>query len=150
MNRKKFIKNTALVLGGIGVASAAGIRYSNKPSGQYEAYFKKLNETLKQYKRAVPSLIVDLDILDKNLEKLKQTLNNPSQFRIVVKSLPSIELIQYVMQKTGSKKLMVFHQPFLSMFSEISDNSVDILMGKPMPVKNAAFYYDHFKAKKWL
>jgi len=36
---------------------------------------------------------------------------------------------------------MVFHQPFLSHLSKIQDHSVDILLGKPMPVKTAEYYY---------
>ena len=36
---------------------------------------------------------------------------------------------------------MVFHQPFLSHLSHHFGNSIDILIGKPMPVKTAAYCY---------
>ncbi len=105
------------------------------------SYFQNLNLALRAHDRAIPSLVIDLDILDRNIAKLKQSLNPNTAFRIVVKSLPSKELIQYIMERTGTAKLMVFHQPFLTDLSSICDEQTDILMGKPMPVKTAAYYY---------
>jgi len=104
-------------------------------------YFKNLNNTLQNHKRAIPSLLVDLDALDKNTQTLKVSLKKGVDFRIVVKSLPSIELLDYILQKAETQKLMVFHQPFLSAISEHYGSNIDILMGKPMPIKTAAYYY---------
>lgn len=110
-----------------------------------EKYFESLLQELKNQLRAIPFLIIDLDKLDQNIETLNSSIQPDIDFRIVVKSLPSPELINYVMQKTTTKKLMVFHQPFLSHLSKIQDNSIDILLGKPMPIKTAAFYYQTLK-----
>lgn len=107
-----------------------------------EEYFQELNRALKNYKRAIPLLILDLDRLDHNIEVLKQSLRPGMDFRIVVKSLPSPELLRYLMGKTGSRQLMVFHQPFLSDLSRRLDAGTDLLLGKPMPVRTAAFYYE--------
>jgi len=106
-----------------------------------EKYFELLNQELKNQPRAIPFLLIDLDRLDQNIETLNSSIHPNIDFRIVVKSLPSPELINYVMQKANTKKLMVFHQPFLSHLSKIQDHSVDILLGKPMPVKTAEYYY---------
>lgn len=110
-----------------------------------QKYFESLNKELKNQTRAIPFLIIDLDQLDQNIEVLKSFIQSKADFRIVVKSLPSPELIDYVMQKAGTKKLMVFHQPFLSHLSKIHNNSIDILLGKPMPVKTAEYYYQTLK-----
>ena len=110
-----------------------------------EKYFESLQQELENQPRAIPFLIIDLDKLDQNIEILKSSIQPNIDFRIVVKSLPSPELINYVMQKANTKKLMVFHQPFLSHLSKIQDSSIDILLGKPMPIKTAAFYYQTLK-----
>lgn len=104
-------------------------------------YFQSLNQELKKQPRAIPFLIIDLDKLDQNIKQLQSSIQPKNTFRIVVKSLPSLELITYIMKKTATKKLMVFHQPFLTHLSRTQDNTVDILMGKPMPIKTAAYFY---------
>ena len=146
MNRRKFVRNTAITVGTLGAASI-GIRLSNKRSGNYTPYFEQLNQSLKSYKRAIPSLVLDLDLLDQNLAELKKIMLSTGKFRIVVKSLPSYELVQYIMQKANTNRLMTFHQPFLSQISTKGDTSLDILMGKPMPVQTVAYYYDTLKAE---
>ena len=104
-------------------------------------YFQKLNQSLKKYNRALPCLLIDLDILDTNLQTLKGDLNPTANFRIVVKSLPCIELIEYIMNKADTNKLMVFHQPFLTHLASRLDQNADILLGKPMPIKTAHYFY---------
>lgn len=106
-----------------------------------EAYFQQLNTTLKAYKRAVPSLLIDLDQLDKNIRELKKMIAPGKAFRIVVKSLPAIPLLDYIMEQTGTHKLMVFHEPFLLALAQHYGDAVDLLMGKPMPVQTARHFY---------
>lgn len=143
MKRRKFFKNTGKALGFTFLAGAGGL-YLAKPktkSGNYSPSFVHLNNSLKQYKRAIPSLLIDLDAVDHNIAEVKKLVPQKAHFRIVVKSIPSKELVEYTMQKSGTKRLMLFHQPFLSKISQSSDSTIDILMGKPMPVQTAAFYY---------
>lgn len=109
------------------------------------SYFQTLNQSLKNHERAIPFLIIDLDLLDQNIDQLKRMLPPALDFRIVVKSLPAPQLIQYVMERARTRKLMVFHQPFLSQLSDRADDTVDILLGKPMPVTTAAYYYRQLK-----
>ncbi len=106
-------------------------------------YFENLNQSLKNEDRAIPCLVIDLDKLDKNIATLKANLPTTADFRIVVKSLPSWELIEYVMTKASTKKMMVFHQPFLTDLAGKLDGQADILLGKPMPVKTATYFYNN-------
>lgn len=115
---------------------------------QNETYFNQLNQTLKNYKRAIPCLLIDLDSLDRNIATLKANLKSTTAFRIVVKSLPSIGLIEHIMNKAGTNKLMVFHQPFLTDLASRLDKQADILLGKPMPIKTAQYFYENLPENK--
>ena len=106
-----------------------------------DEYFQKLNQSLRNYHRALPCLLIDMDQLDSNIQTLKTSLNPSTSFRVVVKSLPCVELIDYIRQKTNTNKLMVFHQPFLTDLSSRLDADADILLGKPMPIKTATYFY---------
>ena len=80
----------------------------------------------------MPRLVIDLDRLDQNLERLLD-LHAPEDVRIVAKSLPAPELLNYLFRKIGYERLMVFHLPFLLQIVERFPAS-DVLMGKPLPV----------------
>ena len=108
-----------------------------------KSYFEHLNKTLKNYQRAIPCLLIDLDRIDENIAILKKNLSTNTDFRVVVKSLPSMELIQYVMQQAATEKLMVFHQPFLTDLAGSLTEHADILLGKPMPIKTAQYFYEN-------
>ena len=147
MNRQKFLRNAGLLLSATALGFGAW-RMTRKKSGDYSPYFATLNESLKSYQRSIPFLVVDLDALDKNLQALKTMIPEGKTFRIVVKSLPSLPFVDYVMQQTGSKKLMSFHQPFLSRLCTYYGNDVDILVGKPMPVPTVAYFYKTLQTPK--
>lgn len=108
-----------------------------------DIYFEKLNQTLKSQERAIPCLLIDLDKLDKNITTLKTNWPSTANFRIVIKSLPSWELVEYVMRQSRTKRLMVFHQPFLTDLVGKLDTEADILIGKPMPIKTASYFYNN-------
>jgi len=108
-----------------------------------DTYFRQINHILKEEERAIPYLFIDLDLLDQNITRLLSDIPNAAAYRIVVKSLPSMDLVRYVMDRADTNKLMVFNQPFLTEISASIDQQVDILLGKPMPIKTAAYYYNH-------
>lgn len=108
-----------------------------------DVYFKTLNNELKNYQRAIPCLLVDLDILDKNITEALSNFKKDASLRIVVKSLPSVQLIEYLILKTNSHKLMIFHQPFLTDLVSRLNNKADVLLGKPMPIKTAEYFYNN-------
>ncbi|GAA4648952.1 DSD1 family PLP-dependent enzyme [Kistimonas scapharcae] len=99
----------------------------------YDHYFSALNQLVRQQMPGCPVLIVDLNRVDQNLERVKAHLGDPSQVRIAAKSLPSPELIRYLLEKLGSNRLMSFHLPFLLQQFRSFPGS-DFLVGKPFPV----------------
>ena len=60
--------------------------------GAYDPYFRGLNATLRAQGPARPMLVLDLDRLDENLRVLRESIKPPKHFRVVDKSLPSIQL----------------------------------------------------------
>ena len=134
MNRRQFI------LAGVSIGVASAFLRPDDNGAPYSPYFNKINTSLKNQGTYLPSMLVDLDKLDSNIKALSAQLNNNVDYRIVAKSLPSSELLGYVMEQASTNKLMVFHQPFLTQVALDYPNS-DVLMGKPMPVKAAQRFY---------
>lgn len=109
-------------------------------------YFKALASALDIAEVSTPTLVLDKDRLDRNIDHLIDVLNKGFDYRLVTKSLPSIPLLQYIMRRTGSQRLMCFHLPFLlQVVNQIP--SADILMGKPMPIRAVKHFYDWHKAQ---
>jgi D-serine deaminase-like pyridoxal phosphate-dependent protein len=126
----------------LGAAAVAGVWWL-KPGdegGAYSPYFDQLNRELQANHVSQPRLLIDLDRMDGNIAALTRSIRQPKTWRVVVKSLPSIPLLQYIMQQGQTNALMVFHQPFLSQLAQ-SVPGADILMGKPLPVAAVAKFY---------
>ncbi len=112
-----------------------------------EAYFSSIQASLHAAGFFAPTLVVDRDRLLANIIAMQRMRSSTLDFRIVVKSLPSPELIQFIMDRTGSYRLMDFHRPFLSDAAERWPQ-VDILLGKPLPVGAAAAFYAGRRASR--
>lgn len=110
---------------------------NNPPSAEY---FSKISQALVQAGAHRPTLVVDKQRLDQNLEALLKVIQTGYDYRIVAKSLPSIPLLKYIMDKSGSNRLMSFHLPFLL---HVVKNlpQADVLLGKPMTVNGARQFY---------
>lgn len=120
------------------------MNFNNMKNNQtYSPPFKQLNTTLKNSSHAIPMLLLDMDALEHNIKETQALIAPNMDFRIVVKSLPSRHLVDYLMRKMPTKKLMVFHQPFLSQISTYVDAQTDILVGKPMPIQAVVHYYNN-------
>lgn len=105
-----------------------------------DQYFQNLTQALQQSRVCTPTLVIDKQLLDRNIDHLIDVLNRGFDFRLVAKSLPSIPLLQYIMRRTGTTRLMSFHLPFLMNVVE-QIPAADILLGKPMPVSAARHFY---------
>lgn len=112
----------------------------NKP------YFEAMNAALHDAGICTPTLVLDKERLDRNIDCLIDVLNKGFDYRLVTKSLPSVPLLQYVMRRTGTHRLMCTHLPFLKqLVSHIP--SADILMGKPVPVRAVRQFYTWHRAQ---
>lgn len=118
------------------------------------AYFQALNKSLRDSGRIIPYLVVDLDRLDQNIGTVQKQLVAVPGLRLVAKSLPSIPLLEYLMEALSTRRLMVFHQPFLQELITAFDDPLDILFGKPMPTATVAHFYQHTSTRQhriqWL
>ena len=78
--------------------------------------------------------------MNHNVDEIAGSVGPDKIYRVVVKSLPSVPLLESVMQRAKTNALMVFHQPFLNAVAE-SFPTADTLLGKPMPVAAAENFY---------
>ncbi|MAS26117.1 MAG: type III pyridoxal 5-phosphate-dependent enzyme [Oceanospirillaceae bacterium] len=108
-----------------------------------DQYFENLKTALHKAGISTPTLVIDKQRLDHNIDQLMNVINQGFNYRIVAKSLPSVPLLQYIMHRTGTQRLMSFHLPFLMhLVKQIP--AADILMGKPMPVSAAEHFYQWY------
>ncbi len=139
------MKRRTLLLGGAAVAAGAAtlIWRPKDLGGPHDAYFSALNELLKTSGPGRPVMLIDLDRMNHNIDVLAGSVGPDRTYRVVVKSLPSVELVQHVMQRAGTRALMVFHQPFINAVAAAIPEA-DVLIGKPMPVAAAETFYRTF------
>jgi len=102
-------------------------------------YFAALNNLLRDIGSGMPRLVVDLDRVDRNVDRVLEW-HAPEDLRIVAKSLPSPDFLNYLFRKLGYERLMVFHLPFLLQVVERFP-AADILMGKPLPIAAMRRFY---------
>ncbi len=143
------VKRRTLLLGGAGLVAAAVIAKPADKGGPHNPYFSQLNKTLRANGIDTPVLVIDLDRLDRNIDRVTASVGaSPKKtYRVVAKSIPSPELVSYVARRAQTQSLMVFHRPFLQSMATLNPQS-DILMGKPMPVAAAEkFYHEHFNSE---
>ncbi|HEX7341810.1 MAG TPA: alanine racemase [Rhodanobacteraceae bacterium] len=112
--------------------------------GPHDAYFAGLQAALTQAGIAWPCVVVDRARLHRNAARLKAFIAPQAQLRLVEKSLPVPALLDLAMELTGTRRLMVFHEPQLRQVVERFPDA-DMLMGKPMPVLAARHFYQHAK-----
>ena len=135
------ISRRTLMIGGAGLAGAAILM--TKPgdeSGPRDPYFLGLQAALDEAGIASPTLVIDKARLDANIDTLMSHLPAGMAYRIVAKSLPSLDLIAHIRQRSGSDRLMTFNQPMLTALSKAMPDA-DQLLGKPLPVAAARTYF---------
>lgn len=131
-----------LLIGGAAVATAAVIAKPDDKGGSYAAYFAKLNQTLRNNAIDRPVLVIDLDRLDRNIDRVvKSAASTPAKtYRVVVKSVPSPALVDYIARRADTEALMTFHRPFIEAMAKLRPQA-EILLGKPMPIAAARHFY---------
>jgi D-serine deaminase-like pyridoxal phosphate-dependent protein len=130
MNRRQII-----IAAGVGVVTASMFALKPHDKGAvHQDYFQRLSQALKQAGLAQPTLIIDKQGLEHNVQQVKQALAayQPAlPVRLVVKSLPSLELLNYLSQGLNTQRFMVFNLPMLSVMHSAYAQG-DFLLGKPI------------------
>ncbi len=123
-----------ILIGGAALAGTAA--FASRPSdnsGPRDPYFMELQAALTRAGIATPTLVIDKNRLDANIDALNGSLPEGMGYRIVTKSLPSQKLIRHIAERTGTNRLMTFNLPMLIAQSRAEPNA-DQLLGKPLPV----------------
>jgi len=135
MKRRNFLLVTAAA-----VAGAWWLRPDNRGT-PHDDYFSGLQNQLRRAGIGKPVLVIDQARMRRNCDRLKALVGPQRNYRVVAKSLPSLTMLEDVMARTGSHRVMGFHQPFLNTLAN-RQPYCDLLLGKPMPVQAAANFYD--------
>jgi D-serine deaminase-like pyridoxal phosphate-dependent protein len=83
--------------------------------------------------------VVDRAALERNLARAKQDASDRA-VRLVVKSLPCMDLLARAGEALGTGRWMAFHRPFLQALIARWPGA-DVLLGKPLPVAAARTMY---------
>jgi D-serine deaminase-like pyridoxal phosphate-dependent protein len=102
--------------------------------GDYDPYFAKLNSSLKKAGIGTARILIDLKRLDRNIATIQANIPSDSHYRIVVKSIPCVDLIHMIKAKVPTNKFMLVHRPFIKVILDNFEPGIDILIGKPLPV----------------
>lgn len=133
---------------GAAIAAPVAALAAAKPrihGGGHNEYFQQVQSALRDADLFRPTLVIDRAALLHNIGQLKSHLPANKHYRIVGKSLPSLDLIRTVRQQTGTERVMVFHQPFINLIAKEMPDA-HLLIGKPMPVGAAARFFEHLEA----
>ncbi|HMY00957.1 MAG TPA: hypothetical protein PKC44_14390, partial [Agitococcus sp.] len=128
----KLSRRQLMMATGLG-AVTAGIAVKPSDNGApHNSYFMDLTQALKKAALAQPTLIIDKQALDHNIQQVKQaTAAHKLPVRLVVKSLPSVDLLNYLSQELNSQRFMVFNLPMLTTVTQAYPQG-DFLLGKPL------------------
>lgn len=136
------ISRRAVILGGTAIAGVGA--YLAKPddnSGPRDPYFLQIQKALGKAGVATPTLVIDRTRLDQNIDTLMGHLPDGMAYRIVAKSLPSLNLLRHIRQRSGTDRLMTFNLPMLSALT-LTMPDASQLLGKPLPVQAARSYFE--------
>jgi D-serine deaminase-like pyridoxal phosphate-dependent protein len=115
--------------------------------GDYDPYFSGLNSAFKGAGLGTGRIMIDLDRLDHNLAVIQAHIPSPDHYRIVVKSLPCLDLLKVIQERVGTRKFLVVHRPFLKVILANFGPGIDIQVGKILPVQAACEFFAEIDPK---
>ncbi len=163
VNRRDFLKTaaaagatlTAAACGG-GSSSAGTCDPNTAPATKNacpapglpdDSYFQQLQSDFIAAGIGTPQIFIDLDRLDANAAAIVEG-TGASRYRIVEKSLPSLDLLEYVSNRTNSSRFLVLHLPFLPALLTKFPNA-QILIGKPQPTAAVQTFFQSIPPPAW-
>ena len=110
------------------------------------ADFSRLAIAVTKARLDQPVIALDLDQLDRNITAISKMVSTNMGLRLVAKSLPAGELIDYIRQKITLSGQLVFSRSMLDhLLTGLTDE--DYLLGKPFSADAAERILDkHFSA----
>ena len=90
-------------------------------------------------------VFIDLDRVDANIDAIVAGIPDPLSYRIVEKSLPSLDLLTYVSERSGSERFLVLHLPLLPELLGAFPTS-DVLIGKTHLTSAVRQFFKSFPA----
>jgi D-serine deaminase-like pyridoxal phosphate-dependent protein len=141
MSQNSKPRNRRNIMLGAGAALAlAGAFALRKPDrgGAHDAYFQALSRALSEAGLTRPTLVVDRARMLANADAAAATLAESGlPVRLVVKSLPAFGLLDPLAERLRTNRYMVFNGAMLRNMIEQRPGA-DLLLGKPLPVREAA------------
>ena len=124
-----------MVATGCGViVGGAALLKPHDNGAPHNAYFVGLTQALKKAGLAQPTLVIDKHALEHNIQQVQQNIAQKQPalpVRLVVKSLPSLALLDYLSTRLHTQRFMVFNLPMLNTVLAQYPQG-DFLLGKPM------------------
>ena len=111
-------------------------------------YFSSVQKALGEAGYFKPTVVIDRSRLLDNLDEVLRHLPETLKYRTVTKSLPAVGLVDTVMRRSGSRRLMVFHQPFMSVAASRWPDC-HMLLGKPMPAGVLDAFYGSLRTGRF-
>ena len=146
-SKRRFLSRRNIIIGaGLG---AAAIVVSKKPrdmSGGKDPYFESLQTALSDAGIGKPTLIVDKARLHKNIDLVASHLPKGMALRVAQKSVPSLKLLNEILSRAKTHRLMVFNKDYLQDMC-LEEDYRHILLGKPLPVTAAVNFYDYLSSR---
>jgi len=139
----KWTRRAALIGGSAALAGGAYVMATRQgdKGGPHSPYFENLSSALNRAGIAHPAMVIDSERLKQNIEALRATLfDTKLALRVVVKSLPSSQLIEFIATRFNTNRYMVFNGAMLADMIR-SKPQGDYLLGKPLPSKAAENFY---------
>lgn len=114
----------------------------------HDAYFAGMAQAIADAGIATPTMVIDRERMLSNARTVMRHIDGRMQLRLVVKSLPSLALLDDLMRAMQTRRLMVFNLPTLQeMAAQRTDT--ELLLGKPLPVAAAARFYETFQGGRF-
>jgi D-serine deaminase-like pyridoxal phosphate-dependent protein len=129
------------------LSAVAGMTKSSHPH-QDATWYQSVIHALRRAGIAEPVIVIDLDRLDANADRLARCVPPQRTLRLVQKSLPSLPLLRHLAQRLGTRGLMVFHRPFLNHYATHAPG-FDLLLGKPLPAAAAWTFFQRLQAPRF-
>jgi len=119
---------------------AAGALRPGDLGGAHDAYFQALARALKD-QPAQPTLVVDQTRLQANLQRIRNLAHPKLPLRVVVKSLPSLALLDEALKAWQTQRAMLFNAQQLALIAK-ERPQLDLLLGKPLRASAARWALD--------